>query len=38
MIHVNPNVKSIARARDYSWNPSICVCGNGKHLESIAIV
>ena len=36
MIYVNASVKSIARAKCYSWNPSICICENGKYLKSIA--
>ena len=22
--------------RDYSWNPSICICENGKYLKGIS--
>ena len=38
MKHVNVNVKSIRFAkkkRDYSWNPSTCICENSKYLKSI---
>ena len=35
--HVNVNVKTIISAKkDYSWNPSTCVCENSKYLKSIA--
>ena len=35
--HVNVNVKIIIKCKkDYSWNPSTCVCENIKYLKSIA--
>ena len=37
IILVNASVKSIVSAKkDYSWNPSTCICKNGKYLKSIA--
>ena len=34
--HVNVSVKIITRAKkDCSWNPSTCICQNGKYLKSI---
>ena len=31
------NVKNYRKCKkDYSWNPSTCICGNSKYLESIA--
>ena len=36
--YANVNVKIIVRAkskRDYSWNPSTCICENSKYLKSI---
>ena len=36
--HVNVNVKIIARAKkDYAWNPSTCICDNGKYLKSTSV-
>ena len=36
MIHVNVSVKIIIKCnKDYSWNPSKCICVNGKYLKSI---
>ena len=35
LIHVNVSVKIIAHAKDYSWNPSTCICENGMYLKSI---
>ena len=35
--HVNVNVKTIVSAKkDYSWNPSTCICESSKYLKSIA--
>ena len=35
--HVNVNIKIIISAKkDYSWNPSTCICENSKYLKSIA--
>ena len=32
--HVNVNVKVIiSEKKDYSWNPSICICENSKYLS-----
>ena len=37
MKHVSVTVKIIIHAKkDYSWNPSTCICENGKYLKSIA--
>ena len=37
MKHVNVIVKIVERAKkkNYSWNPSTCICENGKYLKSI---
>ena len=35
LINVNVSVKIIALAKDYSWNPSTCICENGMFLKSI---
>ena len=36
MKHVNVSVKTIVLAKkNYSRNPSISICGNGKYLKSI---
>ena len=32
MKHVNVNV---CKKKDYSWNPSTCICENSKYLKSI---
>ena len=37
--HANVNVKIIISGillKDYSWNPSTCICENSKYLKSIA--
>ena len=35
--HVNANVKIIVHPKkDFSWNPSTCICENSKYLKSIA--
>ena len=34
MKHVNINVKSYRTyKKDYSWNPSTCICRNSKYLK-----
>ena len=36
MIHVNVSVKIIIKCnKNYSWNPSKCICVNGKYLKSV---
>ena len=35
MKHVNVSVKIIVQKK-CSWNPSACICDNGKYLKSIA--
>ena len=35
MINANVSVKIIIRKKDYSWNPSKCICENEKYLKSI---
>ena len=35
MINVNVSVKSIKSCKkDYSWNPSTCICSNSRYLKS----
>ena len=36
MINAKVNVKSIAHGKkDYSWNPSTCICKDSTYLKSI---
>ena len=38
MKHVNVSVKIIVHVKkDYSLNPSTCICENGKYLKSIDV-
>ena len=33
--HINVNVKIVVHAKkNYSWNPSTCICKNSKYLKS----
>ena len=35
--HVNVNAKNYCKCKkDYSWNPSTCICENSKYLKSVA--
>ena len=37
MKHVNVNVKNYRKCKkDYSWNPSICICENSNYLEKFS--
>ena len=36
--HVNVNIKIIVGAKkDYSWNPSTCICVNSKYLKITSV-
>ena len=35
LINVDVSVKNNICEKEYAWNPSICICENGKYLISV---